>query len=268
MRSNTVLRKLRAGEPSVGTWLSCSDSLAAELMAHVGFDWLVINMEHEAIDVRTMQMMLQAISTTDTIPMVRPVWNDILAIKQPLDCGAYGVVIPMVNSREDAIRAVQVCRYPPQGIRGIGGARRSLYGGPDYVAHANEEIAVIVQIETTQALANADEIMSVEGIDAFFIGPNDLAKSMGLSIGLDNRHPDFMRAVKHLLEVGKRHGVPGGIHAGTPSAVNEMLDLGFQFVAMDGDIAFMMQAARQSWSQVKVAAGREEAARAAKRDTY
>ncbi len=267
MRPNTVLRKLRAGEPSVGTWLSCGDSLSAELMAHVGFDWLVINTEHEAIDVKTMQTMLQAISTTETIPMVRVVWNDILSIKQPLDCGAYGVVIPMVNTRKEALQAVQCCRYPPQGIRGFGGTRRTLYGGKDYTAHANEEIAVIIQLESATALENADAILSVEGIDAFFIGPNDLAISMGLPTGLDNRHPEFMKAIDHLLAMGKKHRVPGGIHAGGPEAVNEMVDRGFQLVAMNGDTGFMMQAARENWGKVKVGkSGQDEMA--VKRDVY
>jgi 4-hydroxy-2-oxoheptanedioate aldolase len=268
LKPNTVLRKLRAGEPSVGTWLSCGDSLTAELMAHVGFDWLVINTEHEAIDVKTMQTMLQAISTTDTIPMVRVVWNDILSIKQPLDCGAYGVVIPMINTREEAIQAVQCCKYPPQGIRGFGGTRRTLYGGRDYTAHANEEIAVIIQLETATALANADDILLVEGIDAFFIGPNDLATSMGLPTGLDNRHPEFVKAIKYLLALGKTHGVPGGIHAGSPEAVNEMLDWGFKFIALNGDTGFMMQAARESWSKVNLPEARGEDPSVARRDTY
>jgi 4-hydroxy-2-oxoheptanedioate aldolase len=267
MRPNTVLRKLRAGEPSVGTWLSCGDSLTAELMAHVGFDWLVINTEHEAIDVKTMQTMLQAIATTETIPLVRVVWNDVLSIKQPLDCGAYGLVIPMVNTREEAIRAVQCCRYPPQGIRGLGGMRRTLYGGADYAAHANEEIAVIVQIESARALANAEAILSVAGIDAFFIGPNDLAASMGLPTGLDNRHPEFLQAIDHLLALGKKHGVPAGIHTGSPEAANEMIARGFQFLAMNSDMGFMVQAARADWARVEVNE-RDRGEEAARSDTY
>ena len=121
MRPNKVLQKLRAGVPSVGSFLSCGNSLSAELMAHVGFDWLVVNTEHEAIDINTLQGMLQAISSTETTPFVRVVLNDLLAIKRVLDIGAYGLVIPMVNTREEAIQAVQYCRYPTVGIRGVGG---------------------------------------------------------------------------------------------------------------------------------------------------
>jgi 4-hydroxy-2-oxoheptanedioate aldolase len=268
VRPNTALRKLRAGQPAVGTWLSCGDSLTAELMAHVGFDWLVINMEHEAIDIRTMQAMLQAISTTDTIPMVRVVWNDVLAVKRPLDCGAYGVVIPMVNTRDEAIRAVQYCKYPPIGVRGYGGTRLSVCCGPEYFKCANEEIAVIVQLETAEALQNADDILSVKGIDAFFIGPNDLAASMGLPTSLDNRHPQFVEALKTLLAAGKRQGVPAGIHCGSPEAVNEVIDWGFQFVAMSSELGFMAQAARHSWAKVTVAENRRAVKEAAERDTY
>ena len=267
MRPNTVQRKLRAGQPSVGAWLSCGDSLAAELMAHVGFDWLVINTEHEALDVRTLQTMLQAISTTDTIPMVRVVWTDILAIKQPLDCGAYGVVIPMINTREEAIRAVKYCKYPPQGIRGIGGARRALYGGADYVACANEEIAVIVQLETAKAVDSAEEILSVEGIDAFFIGPSDLAASMGLPDRQDNPHPELLKAYDHLLAVGAKHKVPGGIHAYSPKSVDDMVDKGFRFVALSSDLGLMIRAARQDWAEIE--AGRTGVAvHEAKPDVY
>jgi 4-hydroxy-2-oxoheptanedioate aldolase len=251
MRTNRVKAKLKAGEPSVGSWLGCGNSLSAELMAHIGFDWLVVNTEHEAIDVKTMQSMLQAISTTDTVPMVRVVWNDIMEIKRPLDCGAYGVVIPMVNSREEAVKAVQCCKYPPMGIRGIGGARRALYGGPDYFEHANEEIAVIVQIETAEAFRNADEILSVEGIDAFFIGPNDLSASMGIPPSLDSRHPRFVEAARSLVKAGKQHGVAAGIHCGTPEAVNEAIAWGFQFIALSSDMGLMVEAARDGWAKVK-----------------
>lgn len=251
MRTNRVKAKLRSGEVSVGSWLACGHSLTAEIMAHIGFDWLVIDTEHGAIDIGTTQSMLQAISTTKTVPMVRVAWNDIVMIKRPLDCGAYGVVIPMVSTMQEAVKAVQFCKYPPVGIRGIGGARRKLYGGPDYFSHANEEIAVIVQIETAEGVKNIDDILSVEGIDAFFIGPNDLSASLGLTPQLDNRHPRFVEAAKALLAAGTRHGVAGGIHCGTPEAVNEVTEWGFQFIAISSELGFLAQAAGANWERVR-----------------
>lgn len=159
MRPNRVKARLRAGEVSVGSWLTSGSPLIAEVMAHVGFDWLVVDTEHGAIGIETAQSMLQAISTTETVPLVRVAWNDVALIKRALDIGAYGVVVPMVSTREDAVNAVRFSKYPPEGIRGIGGVRRLLYGGPDYLSHANEEILVVVQIETAEAVRNAEEIL-------------------------------------------------------------------------------------------------------------
>ncbi len=250
MRPNTMLAKLRAGQPSVGTWLNSPSSLSAEIMAHAGFDWLVINSEHSAINFESMQSILQAVATTSVIPMVRVIWNDISWIKVPLDIGAYGVVIPMVSTREDAVRAVQACRYPPAGIRGLGGERRTLYGGKDYVQRANDEIAVIVQIETAQALKNADEILSVPGIDAFFVGPNDLSASMGMAPSLDNREPAFIEALQRLVALGKKHGVAPGIHCGSPEALNERLAWGFQFLALGADLSYMTEGVRAALPRI------------------
>jgi 4-hydroxy-2-oxoheptanedioate aldolase len=131
----------------VGTWLCLGNPLAAEILAHVGFDWLTVDMEHNAIDVADTQALLQAIATTDTMPFVRVPWNDPQIIKRVLDIGAYGVVIPNVLDRREAEQAVAACRYPPDGIRGVGTLRGRLYGGPDYTDGANRGIAVIVMIE-------------------------------------------------------------------------------------------------------------------------
>ncbi|MBI4299763.1 MAG: hypothetical protein HY677_01405 [Chloroflexi bacterium] len=260
MRKNTVKEKWRRGEPTVGTWLNLGSPLSAEMLAHAGFDWLTVDQEHYAIDLGMLQSIFQAISTTDTIPMVRLAWNDPILIKRSLDAGAYGLVVPMINSREDAIRAVQASRYPPQGFRSMGGGRKALYAGADYPEHANEEIAVIVQIEHIDAVRNVDDILTVEGVDAFFIGPNDLAASMGLPIGLDNPHPDHMAAVAKVLEAGKRHGVPAGIHTGSGQEVLRRIEEGFQFIAISGDSGFMTRAAQDALAVVakaRAAASRE-----------
>ncbi|GAI93415.1 unnamed protein product [marine sediment metagenome] len=195
MKKNRVKELWRKGEATVGTWLALGSPIVAEIIAHIGFDWVVIDTEHSAIDIETTQSIIQAMSATGTVPIVRVPWNDPALIKRALDAGAYGLVIPMVNSREDAARAVQASRYPPIGIRSYGGPRVRLYGGSDYFEHANEEIAIIVQIEHVDAVSHIDEILSVAGIDAFFIGPNDLAASMGVKLGLDNPDPRHIEAV-------------------------------------------------------------------------
>ncbi|MDP2949317.1 MAG: aldolase/citrate lyase family protein [Chloroflexota bacterium] len=264
MRPNKVKQQWRQGQPSVGTWLSLGDPLAAEILAHVGFDWLTVDMEHNAIDLADAQALFQAIATTDTVPMVRVPWNDPQIIKRVLDIGAYGVVIPNVKDRGEAEQAAQACRYPPQGIRGIGTLRGHLYGGPDYTDRANEEIAVIAMIEHIDAVARAEEIMTTPGIDAVFIGPNDLAASMGLPLGLDNPHPEHQAAVARVLEAGKRLGLPVGIHCGSVQAVNQRIAEGFLWLALSSDAGLLAGAAHQAFQQLDTAAAQE--ARAARRE--
>ena len=250
MKKNRVKELWREGKAAIGTWLVLGSPITAEIMANLGFDWLVIDTEHGSIDIGTTQSIIQAINTTDTVPMVRVPWNDPMPIKRALDAGAYGLVIPMVNSREEAIRAVRASRYPPAGIRSYGGPRARLYGGLDYFEHANEEIALIVQIEHIDAVNRIDEILSVEGVDGFFIGPSDLAISMGLKPGMDQTDPRHVEAVSKVLASGKKHGVPGGIHVGSPEAVNEHIVQGCQFIALASDERFLRSAASAAFSKV------------------
>ena len=246
MRRNVVKHKIKEGTPSVGTWLSTGSPLAAELLAHQGFDWLNVDMEHNAIDLNQLQSLFHAVGTTPTIPFARVPWNDPQIIKRALDIGAYGVVIPTVQSKEEAERAVGACRYPPDGYRGMGTMRGRLYGGPDYAERANEEICVVLMLETIKAVEDVDEILSVPGIDAVFIGPNDLAASMGLPLGLDNAHPDHVAAVTAIREGCERHGVPPGIHCASADTVNQRIDEGFKWIALSSDAGFISMAAKAS----------------------
>jgi len=250
LKKNRVKELWREGKATVGTWLALGSPIVAEIIAQMGFDWVVVDTEHGAIDIGTTQSIIQAILTTNTVPIVRVPWNDPMLIKRALDAGAYGLVIPMVNSREEAVRAVKASRYPPVGIRSYGGPRVRLYGGMDYFEHANEEILVIVQIEHIEAVNRAEEIISVEGIDGFFIGPSDLAISMGLKPGLDNTDPRHIEAVSKVLAAGKKHHVPGGIQVGSPEAVNERIAQGFQFIALSSDEGFLRGAASAAFNKV------------------
>jgi len=253
MRKNLVKEKLGRGEPAIGSWMAIGHSLSAEVMAHQGFDWLTVDLEHNPIGWDTLMHMFTAISTTDTVPFARTPWNDPMLIKRILDTGAYGVVVPNVKTREEAEKAVAACRYPPVGIRGLGGTRSRLYAGSDYYDHANEEISVHLMIEDKEAVERAEEIMSVPGIDAIFIGPNDLACSMGVPLGLDNKHPDHIKAVSHVLETGKKLGVPVGIHCGTPEEVVRRIKDGWQWLALASDARLMSGAASAAVAEIKKA---------------
>jgi 4-hydroxy-2-oxoheptanedioate aldolase len=242
MRPNRVKQLLREGKPALGTFMALGSTLGAEQLAQVGFDWLVIDQEHGAIDATLTQSLLQAVSTTETVPLVRVPWNSGDWIKRALDAGAYGLVVPMVNTRADAEAAVRATRYPPMGDRSIGGSRTRLYGGPDYVERANDEILLMVQIEHKTAVENAREILSTPGIDGYFIGPGDLCASLGLPNTWDPDFPEYWAALEKVQRAAKEAGVPSGIHA-SPHRVTAMIEKGYQFIAVGFDISFMTQAA-------------------------
>jgi len=248
MRPNTAKRKLREGKPAIGIWMNFPSVVAAEALAHVGWDWIVVDTEHGCIDLETMQNMFIAIGTTPTIPMVRVPGNDPVAIKRVLDAGAYGVVVPMVLNAEQAELAVKACRYPPLGIRSSGGGRWRYWAGPDYPRHANEEILCVVMIEHIEAVERAEEILSVPGVDACFIGPNDLSWSMGLG---GARTAEHEAAIQRVLQAAKKCGVPAGIHCMNAEEVNRRIDEGFQFLACASDGAMLMSAATAAFNAIK-----------------
>lgn len=243
MRPNTVKRLLQAGKPAIGTWLGLGSPLAAEWLAHQGFDWLNIEQEHGAVDVTLTQSLLQAISTTDVIPLVRIPWKDPAHAKRALDAGAYGLFVPTINNREEAELMVKAMKYPPQGFRGLGGTRRTLYGGGDYVKHANDEIMVILMIESAEGVRNAEEILAVPGVDACFVGPNDLAISLGLEPTLDPRFPEYEEAIAKIMRACKNHGVAPGLHTPSAERCADRIEQGWLLNAINSDGGFMAQAA-------------------------
>ncbi|GIX06446.1 MAG: 4-hydroxy-2-oxo-heptane-1,7-dioate aldolase [Candidatus Poribacteria bacterium] len=245
MRENIPLQKLRKGQPTVGSWLTLASPLAAEFLAHVGFDWLVVDTEHSPIGLETVCCCFQAIATTPTTPMARVADNDPTLIKQILDVGAMGIVVPMIMSAEEAQRAVDAAKYPPVGHRSVSGARCTLYGS-DYRERANESLLVIAQIEHIEAVERAEAILSVPGVDAGFIGPNDLAWSMGAAPG----SPEHEAAVQRVLEAGKRTGKPVGIHTYSGSEARRRIQEGFRFLAIGSDARFMQTFARQQLEEL------------------
>ena len=257
MRVNPVREKLRRGEPSIGTWLCLPDPTVARLLACVGFDWLTVELEHAPVNIETAVESFSVVAAqgalvgagggVGTVPLVRVPFNTTENIKRVLDNGAYGIVVPMVNSRAEAEAVVDAARYAPIGKRSVGGFLHAVNFRTDpgtYYDRANDEILVVVQTEHVDAVERADEILSVPGIDAFFIGPNDLLKSMGRKPAMESDDPAFVQALDHLLATGRRHGVAGGIHTADAGAARRRVEQGFQFVAVSSDVALLLAKAQ------------------------
>jgi 4-hydroxy-2-oxoheptanedioate aldolase len=254
MRENRLKRLWAEDRAALGGWLMIPSSLSAEYLAHAGLDWLCIDTQHGSIDYQVAVTMLQAISTTETVPIVRVAWNEPGIIMKSLDAGAYGVIVPMVNSRREAEAAVAACRYAPQGIRSYGPGRAVLYAGRDYAANANETLLCICMIETREAIANADEIIATPGLDAIYIGPSDLSISLGLTPSYDQAAPEFVAAIERVLECCKRHGVIAGVHAGTPEVARKRIGQGFRFVQMCDDAGSLVRGAAAAVAEMRSSA--------------
>lgn len=249
MKQNHVRAKLKRGEPSVGTWLTLPDPVAAHLMARVGFDWLTVELEHTPITMETAAESFAIIAATGPAPLARVPWNSTENIKRVLDTGAWGIVVPMVNSRAEAEAAVNAARYAPQGTRSVGGQLHAANFGTDpatYYDRANEEILVVLMAEHVQAIEHADEIFSVPGIDVVFIGPNDLTKSMGMKPVFESESKEFVGALKHILKTAKKYGVAPGIHVLDAAAAKRRMDEGFQFIAVTSEAGMMLSKARET----------------------
>ncbi len=245
MRPNNLRTLWQAGGAAVNGWLAIPNSFSAETMAHQGWDSLTIDLQHGVVDYQAMVTMLQAISTTTTVPVVRVPWLEPGILMKTLDAGAYAVICPMVNTREDAQKLVAWTHYAPRGTRSFGPVRALLYGGADYPQHANDTIVRFAMIETAAALDNLDEILSVEGIDAIYIGPSDLSLALGCKPTFDDLDPKAAEAVEHILARAKAHGVVAGIHNGTPEAALKRIAKGFQFVTVSSDARLMAAGAQQ-----------------------
>jgi 4-hydroxy-2-oxoheptanedioate aldolase len=245
-----VTDKLRNGQPSVGSWLTLCSPVSAEIMAHIGWDWLVVDVEHSPVGFDTMVNCFRAVQLGGAVPMARVPWNDTVWIQRTLDAGALGLVVPMVNSAADAEHVVSNMKYATEGQRSFGGSRVAPYIDGDYRTWADEHLAVIVMIETIQAVEHAEAILAVEGVVGCFIGPNDLALSMGLSqkdMGPGTAHEAAMLAV---LAAAKKTGKAAGKHCFNAAEVTLRIGQGFQFLALGSDTAFVAQAAREEWGAI------------------
>ncbi len=257
MRTNNVKAKLKRGEPSLGAWLSLTSVTAARVMSRLGFDWLVVDMEHSAHNPNLMADMVATIADSGTcVPIVRVPYNSVEWFKWALDAGAWGVIVPMVNTREEAQQAVSWAKYPPAGTRSIGGIFGPYGFGitdwPSYAQAANNEIMVILQIESTQGLTNLHDILSVQGVDVAFVGPNDLHAQLGLTPSSEGTEPEFVAALENIKTGARQHNVALGIFSSNGEAAAQRMREGFQFISAASDASSLIAAATNN---LKIARG-------------
>ena len=251
MQPNKALAAWRRGERTLGGWLSLANVHIAETLANLGFDWLCIDLQHGLLDYQDLRAMLPAISTADVTPLVRVPWNEPYEIMKVLDAGAYGVIVPMINNRTEADRAVAACRYPPLGNRSFGPIRAARHGRLSYAERANDEIACIAMIETSEGIERAEEIAATPGLDGVYIGPSDLALGIGLPPRGDNDHPAHAAAVGQIQAACRKHDIAIGMHTASAAFARRYLEMGFQFVTIGSDLNFLTGAAGNRLAAVR-----------------
>ena len=255
MRPNKIKQMWQEGKPVTLGWLSVSHGFTAEVMARQGFDALCVDMQHGTADMNNVWPMLQAISQTDTVPVVRVPGNDPATIMKALDLGAYAIIVPLINTAEDAAMAVAACRYPPLGNRSAGPVRAMQYGGADYLAKANDEIVVMAMIETKEGLANLEEICATPGLDAVYIGPSDLSFALGLAPRGDNPDPIHIETCDRIRDAAHRHGIKAVMHCASAVFAAGAIKRGFDMVMLTSDLASMIAGARRQLDELKAAIG-------------
>src|SRR4029453_15112084 len=234
-------------------WLSVSHGFTAEVMARQGFDALCVDLQHGTAEMKDVAPMLQAISQTDMVPVVRVAWNEPAAIMKALDLGAYAVIVPLVNNAKEAAMAVAACRYPPVGMRSNGPVRAVHHGGTDYVANGNNEIVVMAMIETKEGLANLDAICATPGLDAVYIGPADLSFALGLVPRGDNPDPVHLATCDTIRDAAHQHGIKAVMHCASAEFAAGAVKRGFDMVMLTSDLASMIAGARRQVDALKAA---------------
>ena len=245
---NKLRKALLQKELTLGGWMQIGHPACAEIFARAGFDWVCVDLEHGAIDIETMTNIFRTLDAFECVPVARLPANDPVWIHRSLDAGAAGLIIPMVNSASDAENALRQAKYPPRGVRGFGYSRANMHGADfeKYVSTANEEIAIIMQIEHTEAIANIDAILQVEGVDGAFIGPYDLSGSMGI-VGKLN-HPRMVEALEKFLKACTKCNKAAGMHVVRPCPENikKAIKEGYRLIALGLDNVFLEEAAKRA----------------------
>lgn len=247
MKRNPVKAALKAGQPQVGTWLSLGNLYATRMMARIGFPWLTVDMEHSPIDISDAANLFACIAEAGCVPLARVPSGTHENIKRVLDAGAHGIVVPMVDTVEQAQLAIAAAKYPPQGNRSIGGGLHALNfdaTAGDYYKHANDEILVVLQTESPRGVENAEAIYSLPGVDAIFVGPNDLTFQMRGPDGIDPSPAELEAMLQRVLAAGKKTGCPVGLHVQTTDDLKRRIGEGWQFLAIGSELRFMTQGAQ------------------------
>ncbi|HEY1999484.1 HpcH/HpaI aldolase family protein [Paraburkholderia sp.] len=255
--TNPLKQRLKEAEPLFGLWLALGSDSATEALAHAGFDWLLIDMEHAPIDSADVASQLRAIAAAHlpSEPVVRVPASEGWLVKRVLDAGARTLMFPSIESAEEAAHAVRLTQYPTadalDGLRGVAGAvRAGSYGmRRDYVQTANAQIATIVQIESARAVQEVAKIAATPGVDCLFIGPADLAASLG-HLG-DSKHPEVQDAMNHIVDVAQKAGIATGIFAMDAASARQARDAGFRFIALAADVMWLLRATRQALQEVR-----------------
>jgi 4-hydroxy-2-oxoheptanedioate aldolase len=248
MRINPVKRALQEGKPSFGTWLSTGDLFATRILARMDFAWLTLDLEHGAIDWSQAAMIFAAIADAGGVPLARVPKGNHDYIKRVLDAGAWGIVVPMVDTVEQAKIAIDAAKYPPTGNRSLGGGMHSLNfdaTGAEYFARANDEILVILQTESPRGIANAEAIYSLPGVDAIFVGPVDLRAQMRAPDGTEATDEEFEAALQKVIAIGKKTGTPTGMHVMDPQVALDRAAQGMQFIAIGSELRMMTERASE-----------------------
>lgn len=244
MRANTVRTRIAAGQTVVNGWLSIASPYSAEGVGHSGVHAVTVDLQHGMLGFSDALAMMQAISATPATPMVRVPDLNPAQIMHLLDAGAYGIICPMISTPEQTKTLVDACRYPPLGNRSFGPSRGLLYGGPDYVAQANETVMAIPMIETAEAVDRIDDILAVDGVDMIYLGPNDLAFALDGHVGHPRARSEA--ALLHVLTAAKRHGVPVGIFCGSGVEARQRIEQGFDLVTPGNDFAHLTRSMREA----------------------
>ena len=241
---NSFRRDLLAKKNLVGCWVSLASNISTEILGYAGFDWLLIDGEHAPNEMNSFIAQLQALKDSPSAPVVRPYWSEPVIIKRLLDIGFYNFLMPWIETAEQAKRVVEATRYPPQGFRGMGtGHRSNRYGYvTDYFTTINDNITVMVQIESAKGVENAEEIAAIDGIDGLFIGPSDLSAAMGF-LGQPN-HPEVQAAMARVLASATKHEKPVGILAPVEADARRYMEMGMTFVAVGGDVGLLRTASK------------------------
>ncbi|MDE0110996.1 MAG: aldolase/citrate lyase family protein [Albidovulum sp.] len=274
-RGNMIPNKLKIlwgeGRPVINGWLSIPCGFSAEVMAEQGYDSLTVDTQHGVIDYPDAVAMLQAMRSSGVVPLARVPWLEPGAIMKALDAGAYGVVCPMINNRKQAEELVSSCRYPPLGMRSFGPTRANISAGPGYASSANDEIICLAMVETAEAIANIEEIVSTPGLDAIYIGPADLTLGIAngrIPPGFDSENEEVVSAIKMILDAAKSAGIRAGLHCGSPEYAAMAVGWGFDLVTILNDARILAAGAKQSVVKVRELLGEKPGAAVERSSSY